>query len=100
MGRERTEMGVGGSTGKAPLPKRSWRESGKLETAEGSKLKREKGEGLNCKQGEHKVKLRSLIPGGALVGRAISRSRVGYGRFLSHTGKSGSTAGRGFGREC
>ena len=36
--------------GKAPLPKSSWRESGKLETAAGTKLKREKGErreGLN-----------------------------------------------------
>ena len=35
---------VGESTGKAPLPKSSWRESGKLETATGTKLKREKGE--------------------------------------------------------
>ena len=32
------------NTGKAPLPKSSWRESGKLETAAGTKLKREKGE--------------------------------------------------------
>ena len=32
------------NTGKAPLPKSSWRESGKLETATGTKLKREKGE--------------------------------------------------------
>ena len=32
---------------KAPLPKSSGRESGKLETATGTKLKREKGEGLN-----------------------------------------------------
>ena len=30
--------------GKAPLPKSSWRESGKLETAAGTTLKREKGE--------------------------------------------------------
>ena len=30
--------------GKAPLPKSSWRETGKLETATGTKLKREKGE--------------------------------------------------------
>ena len=37
----------GEHTGKAPLPKSSWRESGKLETAAGTKLKREKGEGLN-----------------------------------------------------
>ena len=33
--------------GKALLPKSSWRESGKLEIAAGTKLKREKGEGLN-----------------------------------------------------
>ena len=33
--------------GKSPLPKSSWRESGKLETATGTELKREKGEGLN-----------------------------------------------------
>ena len=44
-GGERMEMGVGGEiTGKAPLPQSSWRESGKLETAAGTKLKREKGE--------------------------------------------------------
>ena len=34
----------GENTGKAPLPKSSWRESGKLEIAAGTKLKREKGE--------------------------------------------------------
>ena len=39
--------GVGRNMGRAPLPKSSWRESGKLETAAGPKLKREKGEGLN-----------------------------------------------------
>ena len=45
--RERTEMawcGGGGDVGKAPLLKSSWRESGKLETATGTKLKRKKGE--------------------------------------------------------
>ena len=36
--------GGGRNMGKAPLPKSSWRESGKLETATGTKLKREKGE--------------------------------------------------------
>ena len=46
-GGERTETGVGENMGKAPLPKSSWRESGKLETATGTELKREKGEGLN-----------------------------------------------------
>ena len=42
-GGERTETGAGENTGKAPLPKSSWRESGKLETAAGTNLKREKG---------------------------------------------------------
>ena len=37
-------LGRGEHTGKSPLPKSSWRESGKLETAAGTKLKREKGE--------------------------------------------------------
>ena len=37
-------LGVGENTGKAALPKSSWRDSGKLETASGTKLKREKGE--------------------------------------------------------
>ena len=43
-GRERTETGSGENMGKAPLPKSSWRETEKLETATGAKLKREKGE--------------------------------------------------------
>ena len=48
MQREEGDGGrVGGNMGKAPLPKSSWRENGKLETATGTKLKREKGEGLN-----------------------------------------------------
>ena len=37
-------LGRGGEYGKAPLPKNSWRESRKLETAAGTKLKREKGQ--------------------------------------------------------
>ena len=46
--------------GKAPLSKNSWKESGKLETATGTKLKREKGERRgfkfqDCKQRERKV---------------------------------------------
>ena len=36
--------GVWENTGKACLPKSSWRESGKWETAAGTELKREKGE--------------------------------------------------------
>ena len=40
-------VGRAWNTGKAPLPKSSWRESGKLETAAGIELKRKKGEGLN-----------------------------------------------------
>ena len=42
--REDGDWGVGEKTGKAPLPKSSWRERGKLETATGTKLKRDKGE--------------------------------------------------------
>ena len=42
--REDGDWGGGEHMGKAPLPKSSWRESGKLETAAGTKLKREKGE--------------------------------------------------------
>ena len=38
------ETGAGENTGKAPLPKSSWRESGKLETVTGTELRREKGE--------------------------------------------------------
>ena len=41
--REDGDWGVGEKTGKAPLPKSSWTERGKLETATGTKLKREKG---------------------------------------------------------
>ena len=37
----------GGDYGKSTPPKSSWRESRKLETAAGTKLKREKVEGLN-----------------------------------------------------
>ena len=68
-------LGVGGGQimGKAPLPKSSWRESGKLETDTGTKLKREKGEGLNSiktvNKGSERLQLCSSIPGGALVGR-------------------------------
>ena len=43
-GGERTETGAGENTGKASLPKSSWRESGKLEIDSGTILKREKGE--------------------------------------------------------
>ena len=42
--REDRDWGGGENKGKAPLPKSSWRESGKLETATGTKVKREKGE--------------------------------------------------------
>ena len=39
------EDGDGGENmGKAPLPKSCWRENGKLETAAGTELKREKEE--------------------------------------------------------
>ena len=44
---QREDRDVGENTGKAPLPKSSWRESGKLETVTGTELQREKGDGLN-----------------------------------------------------
>ena len=48
--------------GKAPLPKSSWRESGKLETAAGTKLKREKGEGLNSIKTVNKGSAKAATP--------------------------------------
>ena len=48
--------------GKAPLPKSSWRESGKLETAAGTKLKREKGEGLNSIKTVNKRSTKAATP--------------------------------------
>ena len=44
MWREDGDGGGGKNMGKAPFPKSSWRERGKLETAAGTELKREKGE--------------------------------------------------------
>ena len=41
---QRLGAGEGKNTEKAPLPKSSWKESAKLETATGTKLKREKGQ--------------------------------------------------------
>ena len=52
----------GENTGKAPLPKSSWRESGKLETAAGTKLKREKGEGLNSIKTVNKRSTKAATP--------------------------------------
>ena len=50
-----------GDTGKAP-PKSSWRESGKVETATGTELKREKGEGLNSIKTVNKGSAESATP--------------------------------------
>ena len=52
---------------KAPLPKSSWRESGKLETATGTKLKKgegrkEKGEGSNSIKTGNKGSTRAATP--------------------------------------
>ena len=41
---QREDRDGGENMGKTPLSKSRWRESGKLETATGTKLKREKGE--------------------------------------------------------
>ena len=64
MSGERMETGEGENMGKAPLPKSSWRESGKLETAAGTKLKREKGErrGLNSIKTVNKERAESATP--------------------------------------
>ena len=48
--------------GKALLPKSSWRESGKLEIAAGTKLKREKGEGLNSIKTVNKGSTKAATP--------------------------------------
>ena len=63
-GGERTETGVGENMGKAPLPKSSWRESGKLETAAGTKIKgrKEKGECLNSIKTANKGSTKSATP--------------------------------------
>ena len=44
------------------------------------------------------MQLHSSIRGGSLVEGQIPRNGVGSWRFLGHTGKRGSTAGRTFGR--
>ena len=63
MGGERTETGGWGeNTGKALFPKSSWREHGKLETAAGTKLKREKGEGLNYIKTVNKGNAKAATP--------------------------------------
>ena len=57
------EDGDGGENmGKTPLPKSSWRESGKLEPAVRIKLKREKGEGLNSIKTVNKGSAKSATP--------------------------------------
>ena len=55
-------LGKGENTGRAPLPKSSWRESGKLETTAGTKLKREKGQGLNSIKTVNKGSTKSATP--------------------------------------
>ena len=63
FGAERGQrLGRGENMGKAPLPKSSWRESGKLETAAGPKLKREKGEGLNSIKTVNKGSSKAATP--------------------------------------
>ena len=62
MSRERMETGGGENTGKAPLPKSSWRENGKLEIAAGTELKKEKGEGLNSIKTVNKGNAKAATP--------------------------------------
>ena len=94
----------GENTGKASLPKSSWREHGKLETAAGTKLKREKGEGLNSiktvNKGSTKAATLQLDTWRCSGGKSKSPGTEGSERFSGHTGKSSSTAGRTFGRDC
>ena len=101
--REDRDWGAGENTGKAPLPKSNWRESGKLETAAGTKLKREKGEGLNSIKTVNKGCAKS-----ATLQLDILRCSGGKGKSPGTewgpggsraNGKSSSTAGRTFGRD-
>ena len=101
--REDGDWGAGGeNTGKAPLPKSSWRESRKLETAAGTELKREKGE-RRKEKGEDLNSTKTINKGSAESETPqldIWRCSGGSGRFSGHMGKSGSTSGRTFGRDC
>ena len=56
------ETGVGGDYRKSTPPKSSWRESRKLEIAAGTKLKREKVEGLNSIKTVNKGTTKSATP--------------------------------------
>ena len=60
--REDRDLGEGENIGEAPLPKSSWRESEKLETVVGTKLKREKGEGLNSIKTINKGSAKAATP--------------------------------------
>ena len=62
MGEERTETGEGGEQGKITPPQSSRRESGKLETATETKLKREKGESLNSINTVNKGNAKAATP--------------------------------------
>ena len=57
-----------------------------METAAGTKLKREKEEGLNSiktvNKGSTRLQLHSLIPGDALVGRANPQEHSGVQEVL------------------
>ena len=93
MGRERTETGKGGGEyGKSTPPQSSWSESGKLETAAGTKLKREKGEGLNSIKTVNKgcTVCNSAAPYLVVLWweGQIPRNRVGSRRFSATQGKA------------
>ena len=55
-------VGGGRIREKHPIPKSSWRESGKLETATETKLKREKGESLNSINTVNKGNAKAATP--------------------------------------
>ena len=88
-------------------PKSSWRESGKVETATGTELKRDKGERRGFKfhqdsinRGPQSLRPHCSIPGGALVRRANPQEQSGVQGSSGHTGRGISPAGRTLGRGC
>ena len=108
-GRERplqTEMGRGRIREKQPSPKGAGEKVENWKQPQGlnQKGRKEKGEGFNStktiNKGSAKAATRSSLPGGALVGRANPQEQSGVWDILEPHGKSGSTAGMTFGRDC
>ena len=103
------ETGGGGeNTGKARLPKSSWRESGKLETAAGTKLKQEKGEGLNSINTVNKESAESATPqldtwqccGGKGESAPSPQEQSGVQEVLGPHGEKRFHCWKDIGRDC